>query len=103
MTKKEFYDQPIYSQKFLKYNLSIVSPQTGIIEVDSSKNIEINIKNLKSKRILYNFIGQRYAQKPEIKIENEISTLIIKNPQRNSMLYIFIENELALEFKILVD
>jgi len=103
MSEKDFYNQPIYSNTFLGTKTELASPKHGIIRISKNKNIEIEFKNLKpSFRISYLFKGNRYLQNPEISIENEITKVVIKNPRRNTELSVFIGQNRALQYKVLV-
>ncbi|QTD37060.1 transglutaminase [Polaribacter batillariae] len=100
MSLLEFYNQPIYGHNFLSSNTKLISPQTGIIKVESGKNIILKFKNLAvNSSIIYNFKGYKYAQKPISKTENGITILSIPNPKKNSELYLYLNNEVALQFK----
>jgi len=100
ITKREFYNQPIYGNSLLSSNASLISPKDGIINVNSSKEITLKFKNLDIKYIIsYTFKGMRYSQKPIITRENTISTLTIKNAQKNSELILYINRKAALQFK----
>ncbi|TVZ56947.1 transglutaminase superfamily protein [Lutibacter sp. Hel_I_33_5] len=103
ISKEEFYNQPIYNQKFLNYDLTLVSPLKGIIDISKNDTIQLKIKNLHNKKVIYLYEGQQYAKKPSITLKGDISILTFKNPQRNSLLYVFIENELALEYKVIIN
>ena len=101
MDLEEFYLQPIYSNTFLGLKTDLISPKTGIINLKSSENIELKFKNLDlNSQIFYTIKGNKYAQKPIIKTENGISTLTLKNPNRNTDLILYINKEDALHFKI---
>lgn len=101
MSKEEFYKQPIYTNTFLGLNSNLISPQTGIISLKSSENIVLKFKNLDTSALIsYLFKGEKYAQKPVISSENNITTLTIKNPKRNTDLVLFINKKDALHFKI---
>lgn len=98
---KEFYNQPIYKDAFLNSKTELLSPKKGIINVKPSEKITLKFKNLNtSSLIFYTTKGSRYAQKPIITKENDITTLVINNPNRNSDLTLYIDEEDALHFKI---
>lgn len=103
MRIEEFYNQPIYSQQFLNNNLNLVSPKKGIIEINNTDFIEIKIKNLKNKKLIYNFSSGSLAQKADIETTKNVSTVSIKNPRKNCILYIYIDNEIALQYKVRVN
>ncbi len=103
MSIQEFYNQPIYSQTFLSLQAELIAPKTGIINLKSSENITLKFKNLNiTSLIFYNFKGHKYAQKPTIQTTNGITTLTLKNPNRNADLVLYINKEDALHFKVRV-
>jgi hypothetical protein len=100
ITKKEFYNQPIYGNLFLSSKATFVSPKKGIITINSSEEIELKFKNLAANPLIYyTFTGMKYAKKPIIILEKNLTTLKIKNAQRNSELVLFINYDAALQFK----
>lgn len=100
MSIEEFYNQPIYGKVFLNSKTELISPKTGILRVNLSKEIQLKIKNFdRTDLIFYTFKGQRYAQKPLILIENSVATLTFKNAPKNSYLNLFINKNIALQFK----
>ncbi|APZ45095.1 transglutaminase [Polaribacter reichenbachii] len=103
MSIQEFYNQPIYSQTFLSLKADLILPKTGIINLKSSEDILLKFKNLDTTALIfYTLKGTKYALKPIVKTENEISTLVIKNPKRNTDLVLYINKEDALHFKVKV-
>ena len=101
MSLQEFYNQPIYGNKFLSSKATLISPKKGIISINSSKNIELKFKNLEANSLIYyTFKGMKYAQKSIITRDKNNITLTIKNAQRNSELVVFINKEAALQFKV---
>ena len=100
---EEFYNQPIYNDTFLGLEAELLSPKTGIIHITPSKNIELKFKNLDtSALIFYKIKGDAYPQKPIITTENGISTLVVKNPKRNTDITLYINKSDVLHFKIKV-
>jgi transglutaminase/protease-like cytokinesis protein 3 len=101
MSLDEFYNQPIYTNTFLGLSTDLISPQKGIINLKSDEDIQLKFKNLDTNLLIfYTFKGMRLAQKPVITSENNISTLTLKNPKRNTDLVLFINKEDALHFKV---
>ncbi|GAB7257054.1 transglutaminase domain-containing protein [Polaribacter sp. OB-PA-B3] len=101
ITKKEFYNQPIYGQEFLASTIELISPKNGIIKIKKGENIVLKFKNLSEKAsMLYNYKNHNYAKRPILKSENNITTLTILNPLRNSELFLFLNNRTALQFKV---
>lgn len=98
---EEFYNQPIYDDSFLSLDVELISPKTGIITIKSTENIELKFKNLDvNSSIYYGVRGFKYLQKPIIKTENGVSTVVIKNPNRNSNLSLYFNKENGLRFKV---
>lgn len=101
MNPQDFYNQPIYSNAFLSLNAELLSPSSGIIHLKASENLVVKFKNLYSNlAISYAFKGMRYAEKPIISSEEKITTVTIKNPQRNTDLILYLQNEHALDFRV---
>ncbi|MEQ6124558.1 transglutaminase domain-containing protein [Pseudotenacibaculum sp. MALMAid0570] len=98
---EDFYNQPIYSQGFLRKDIQLLSPKKGTIVVDKSKNVVITFQNLTSAdQLFYNYQGQRYSKRPQISYEGKKATVSIENPGRDSELYLFLNRNLALEYKV---
>ena len=99
-----FYNQPIYSQSILKTNLEVLSPQNGSIRVNTSQKVVLKIKNFPSnQKLYYNYRGQRYSEKPTITYKGNIATVSIDNPKRDTELYLFLNRDLALEYKVFIN
>jgi transglutaminase/protease-like cytokinesis protein 3 len=99
MSIDTFYNQPIYNNTFLNSKTTLVSPKRGII----TSNVDIIIKlstRVAKAQIHYMFQGSRYSKSPTISSSNSKITLTIPNPKRNTELYIFIDRELALQYKV---
>tara|TARA_R110002073_G_scaffold293194_2_gene458774 strand:- start:52948 stop:53904 length:957 start_codon:yes stop_codon:yes gene_type:complete len=102
-TIEKFYEQPIYSQAFLKSGLEIITPTKGNVSINKSKEFVLNIKNLSpNDRLYYNYKGQRYSKKAAITYKGNVAKVVIENPGRNSDLHIFLNRDLALIYKIFV-
>lgn len=100
---QDFYNQPIYSQGFLRKEVEVISPVKGTIEVSRSKKVVLKFKNLPpTDRLFYNYRGQRYSKRPEISYDGSTATVSIENPGRVTELYLFLNRSLALEYKISV-
>ncbi len=101
MTIDQFYNQPIYTNNLLALNTELISPKSGIIKLKPSEDIKLKFKNLDSKLLIfYNFKDMKLTQKPKITTENNISTLTIKHPKKNTDLVLFINKKDALHFKL---
>lgn len=100
ISEETYASQPIISQQFFYRGLKLISERNGIIY--NKKQIVIKIKNLASTDIIgYQFKDQRFGKRGLVSFNNSIGsfTINLKN-KRKTELYIFINNELALEYKI---
>ena len=98
--KKTFANQPLIGQGFFYKNLKLLSPKNGIIS--KKGNIAFKIKNLTTTDIVgYQFKGQRFGKKAIVSVENSTGSFTINlDKKRRTELYIFINNEIALQYKI---
>ncbi|WP_422090526.1 transglutaminase domain-containing protein [Tenacibaculum ovolyticum] len=100
-TLEEFCYEPFYQNAFLKYKIGILEPNTGEITVNNSDKIHLKIKNPEDiTNIKYIFSDDDKVRIPVIKNKNSLTDIYFKNPKRNTNIHIYIENELALEYKI---
>ena len=100
ITLEEFYNQPIYNVSLLNSKIELIPPTSGVLKVNSSNEIILSFKKMdKNTLIYYTFKGQRYAKKPMITNVGNITTLTFKDAKKNSILRIFINKEIALQFK----
>lgn len=100
---KDFYNQPIYSHGLLKNNIEVVSPTEGNVIISRSKNVQLTFKNLSATDgIYYNYRGQRYSKRPAISFLDDKAVITIENPGRDTELILFINKNLALEYKVYV-
>ena len=103
-TLQEFVNQPIYNVSFLQTATKLVSPTKGTIDLKKNENIILKFKNFPDdKTILYAFKNQQYGEKPIITKENDKTILTIKNPNKNTVLRIFIDLRVALEYLVYVN
>jgi transglutaminase/protease-like cytokinesis protein 3 len=101
MTLEDFYKQPLYKAIFLGLQTDLISPKTGIIRINKSQNITLKFKNFDTNlSVLYRYKGSKNSQRPEIKTVADITTINLQNPQRNTDLIVFINQEDALYFKV---
>jgi len=99
ISKRTYANQPIIGQGFFSKNLQLISPNKGVLQ---SKPTKFLVKNLAKNHIVgYLFKGQKYGKRATIIIENGIGSFSIDlKGKGNSELYIFIDSEIALEYKI---
>ncbi|QMU66339.1 MAG: transglutaminase [Flavobacteriaceae bacterium] len=98
----DFYNQPIYHQQLLDFNLRLKSPTEGII-APKHNVIILKLENLLPNIALrYHFKGERYSKKPKITYEGKNATLIIPAPYANTELYLYMNNGIILEYKVVI-
>ena len=98
---EDFYNQPIFSHRFLKSDLELLNANEGKIYLSKSKSLVLKIRNLPTNiPLFYNYQGQRYSEKAKVTYDDNTATVTIQNPGRNSELYIFLNRSLALEYKV---
>ena len=104
MSLEEFYNQPIYTNTFLGLQTELLSPKKGVITIKKSEDIILKFKNLDTSALIsYAVKGEKYAQKPVVISSKENrTTLVIKNPTRNTDLVLYINKSDALHFKVRV-
>lgn len=100
ISPKAYANQPLIGQGFFSKKLHLITPENGIIT--KKGNTTFKIKNLAPSDVVgYVFKGQQYGKKAVISFNNTIATFTIDIPKRrNNELYIFINNEVALQYKI---
>ena len=98
--KKTFANQPIIGQGFFYRNLALIAPTKGIIS--NKKKVRFKIRNLSETDVIgYQFEGQQYGNRAEVVFENTVGSFTINlENKRKTELYIFINNEIALQYKI---
>lgn len=100
---EDFYNQPIYSQGLLRRGITVLSPKKGNINVKKANNVVLTLQNLSPKdQLFYNYKGQRYSKRPKISFEGNKATVSIENPGTDTELYLFLNRNLALEYKVSV-
>lgn len=104
IAKIDFYNQPIYSHSFLDSNINLISPKQGKIAISTGKNISLQLENLsENASVFYVFKNNPYTQKPSIVRQENTAIVRIPNPQKSTELYVFINEELALQYKVVVE
>ncbi|MCF2873335.1 MULTISPECIES: transglutaminase domain-containing protein [unclassified Tenacibaculum] len=98
---KEFCYEPFYQAAYLKYNIEIVGPSIGEIDVKNKKKIHLKIKRQKNvENIKYIFSYENKVRTAQIKNDNLVTNIYLKKPKQNTNLHVYVENELALQYKI---
>lgn len=99
----DFFNQPVYKTKFLASKIELISPTTGMINAINDNFIILKLKDLpNNKTVLYTYGSNTMGKEPKMSTEKDIKTLRIKKPSSNQILNVFIDLQLALEFKVVV-
>ncbi|MGG8497499.1 transglutaminase domain-containing protein [Tenacibaculum sp. TC6] len=102
LTKKEFYEQPIFTPEFLKTNLELIAPLHGTLHIEKDKPLTLKIKNLLTfQRVLYGVSNNRFAKQPDISYEDGIGYIQIKSLKNSDKLFLVIDGEIYIEFKLI--
>lgn len=98
---KEFCEAPLIKKTFFKHDIDIIEPLNGTIIADKKKKILFKVDGLeKDKTIKYMFWSDNKVRVARVKNRDLIKEFYLQNPKENTILSIYIENELALEYKI---
>lgn len=100
LSKDDFYSQPIYKSAFLKTDISLISPTSGILP--KNKTIEIKLKNITNKNTVFlGFSGDRYVTKPDnITTKNNITTIKVNTRKNSNSLAVIVDKKIILEYLI---
>ncbi|WP_299122077.1 transglutaminase domain-containing protein [uncultured Tenacibaculum sp.] len=97
----EFCYEPFYQNAYLKYNIEIIGPNIGEIDVKNKKKIHLKIKRQKNvENIKYIFSYDNKVRTARIINDNLVTNIYLKKPKQNTNLHVYVENELALQYKI---
>lgn len=101
MEKEEFYNQPIYNHRFLKSDIDLITPKTGIIHKNKNGKVVFKLKNIKDDQLIHiGFLGNSMAQKPDVITKKGVTTVSIIPPKGARQLFLLIDKEVVLEFLI---
>lgn len=98
--KEEYYKQPIYSHEFLKSNVELSSPSSGILNKSRNGSVTMELKNATDKEVLVGFLGSTRALKPNTINKNGNTIVSIMPPPGAKALFLLIDREVAIEFLI---
>jgi len=102
MDKTVFYNQPIYSHHFLTSDYELLHITSGFLKKDKDGKVQLSLKNVpQNKKIHFGFIGEKFAKKPEIEINNKTTTVSIIPPKNATEIYLLIDLEVMVNFKII--
>ena len=98
---EEFCYEPFYQNVFLKYKIKFLTPNIGEIKINKKNDIHLKVRKLKNvTNIKYIFSYENVVRNALIKNQDNVSDIYFKNPKKDTNLHIYIDNELALEYKI---
>ncbi|AUC15946.1 hypothetical protein BTO06_12640 [Tenacibaculum sp. SZ-18] len=98
--KEEFYNQPVYSHTFLKSNVELSSPSSGILNRKRNGSVTVELQNATDKEILVGFLGSTRAVKPNTTNKGGNTIVSIMPPPGAKALFLLIDREVAIEFLI---
>ncbi|SNR16710.1 transglutaminase domain-containing protein [Tenacibaculum jejuense] len=103
-TLKDFCNDPMMRDAFFKHRIKIEEPKKGVITLKKKGDIKFKIKGVKNKQsISYAFTNEGIFRKPKVKVKKGYSDYYLQRPRQDTALHIYIDNELALEYKVKLD
>ncbi|RBW58085.1 hypothetical protein DS884_09460 [Tenacibaculum sp. E3R01] len=101
---KEFCNDPFFHDSFLTSNIEIITPKLGEIKVKKREKLYLKLKGIDKKAsILYTYSNDKYLRVPHVKNTNSTSRIYFKKPKENTNLNIYVNNELVMQYKVLVE
>lgn len=101
---KKFCYEPVRTTAFNRSKAELVLPNAGIIKTVKNKKFKLKIKNLKKgTQVLYRYGESKKVKSPFLKTEELITSINIDGTNKNSLLHIYFDNNLALSYKIEVN
>ncbi|TCI85292.1 transglutaminase domain-containing protein [Tenacibaculum sp. M341] len=98
---KEFCDDPIIQKAFLDSKAEIICPSNGRLLVNKNKKVLFKIKGINKKQTLsYRYKGESKSRIAKTIDVNGIIEFYVKVPRKDTILSIYLENNLALQYKI---
>jgi len=100
----DFYNQPIFIETLLEKNIELLTPKKGVVTVKKKQKLTFKFKNLlPNHKLSFKYKGQSKNTVPTITYHQNIATFSINSPKKDSELYFFLDNWLAMEYKIQVN
>lgn len=102
ITKKQFFESPIYDKSFFSNHLKLLSPLQGELFVKSNENIIFTMGDIpKNITLYYIFKGDKFSEKIEPSCTNGKCTFKIPFVQnKNTELILFANKRTVLQYKI---
>ncbi len=99
--KEQFYEQPIYSNDFLKLDTELIAPKEGILYKNEKGAIQFTLKDVNNKEILFGFLGSSIALKPTILNTKNNKTIVSITPPKNAQqCFLLVDRKVAIHFLI---
>lgn len=101
---KEFCNDPFFYESFLTSNIEIITPKLGEIKVKKREKLYLKIKGIdKESSILYTYSNDKSPRIPRVKNTKSTSNIYFKKPPESTNLNIYLNNELVMQYKVLVE
>lgn len=102
MTKKQFYDLPIFKRSFFENNLELIWPKSGIIIAEKDRDITFLMGSVPENiPLYYAYKDEKYSDKLEVDCNNKQCTFNVPFAKdTDNALYIFADKKPILEFLI---
>lgn len=100
LTKKQFYNTPIYKKSFFLNKMKLISPNFGLLKVATGDHISFLINKIpENTHLFYAYEGDKYSKKVELNCNNSQCNFAIPfKKNRDSVLYLFLNQQPILEF-----
>lgn len=103
-TLKDFCYQPMITTVFIDSKAELVLPNQGIIKTLKNKSFKLNFKNLNPKTQIHYRLGNiGKIRTPSSKKKNLITSIKVNGIDKNNVLHIYFNNNLALSYKVEVE
>ncbi len=102
LSKKEFYNSPVYGRSFFKHKLQLISPVKGKILTASNSNISFKIGKLPSTvKLHYAFKGERIPKEIQTNCLGSTCSFTIPFTQnKDTELFIIANRRTAIQYKV---
>ena len=102
-TLEVFSNKPIYNTPYFSSKAKLISPLVGKITTQKKKKITLKLLGLKpDTKILYFYSKENIYKEAFYKNRTSYSEIVLRSPKEDSNLNIYFNNELALQYKVVV-
>jgi len=102
MNKTTFYNQPIYSERFLNTAYKLTKPTSGFLKKEKNGEITVVLKNIDpSQKIHFAFLSEKFAKPATVSTSKDIIKASIIPPKKTTHAFLMIDLEVMIYFKIL--